>query len=160
MRLGCHQPGGLEEDETVSTVSFAAGLCATAGPGVPWLRFQAYRDDYLIGRQMPDVPKREGMIEQFNRLMEELLSGSLQRSSFQGWEMEILLDIENRTLSKSSWHKLLRRYQRAVQRHMEKGARLPLRFSEYLASLEERRIQRRPAAAERSADLRFNSGTR
>jgi hypothetical protein len=46
--------------------------------------------------------------------------------------VELLLDIEGCNLRDSSRRETLRRYQRAVQRHMEKGSRLPLKLSEYL----------------------------
>lgn len=108
---------------------------------------------------MAELPNCEAVLAQFNQLMEELLSGSMDRSAFQGWEMEILLDIERCGLSKSTWDKLLRRYQRAVQRHMEKGARLPMKFSEFRGSLKARKPQRKPAAAEQSTNFRFKTAT-
>jgi hypothetical protein len=49
--------------------------------------------------------------------------------------VELLLDIESCSLRDASRRETLRRYQRAVQRHMEKGARLPLKLSEYLESV-------------------------
>jgi hypothetical protein len=108
---------------------------------------------------MAELPNCEAVLAQFNQLMEELLSGHMDRSAFQGWEMEILLDIERCGLSKSTWDKLLRRYQRAVQRHLENGARLPLKFSEFLGTVKARKPQRKPAASERFADFRFKTAT-
>jgi len=40
-------------------------------------------------------PQNASVLVQFNRLIEELLSGSIQRGGFQPWEIEILLDIES-----------------------------------------------------------------
>jgi hypothetical protein len=78
------------------------------------------------------LPDSDAVLAQFNRLIQELLRGSMNRNTFRPWEVELLLDIEACNLRDSSRRETLRRYQRAVQRHMEKGARLPLKLSEYL----------------------------
>jgi len=49
-------------------------------------------------------------------------------------------------LPESAKREAIKRYQKAVQRQMEKGARLPLKLSEYLESLETRRAARLVAA--------------
>ena len=81
------------------------------------------------------LPDSDAVLAQFNRLIQELLRGSMNRNTFRPWEVELLLDIEACNLGDSSRRETLRRYQRAVQRHMEKGARLPLKLSEYLAAV-------------------------
>ena len=78
------------------------------------------------------LPDSEAILAQFNRLMQELLRGNMARNTFRPWEVELLLDIEACNLRDSTRREILRRYQKAVQRHMEKGARLPLKLSEYL----------------------------
>ena len=78
------------------------------------------------------LPDSDAVLAQFNRLIQELLRGNMHRNTFRPWEVELLLDIEACNLRDSSRRETLRRYQRAVQRHMEKGARLPLKLSEYL----------------------------
>ena len=78
------------------------------------------------------LPDSETVLAQFNRLIQELLRGSMNRNTFRPWEIEILLDIEGCDLRDASKRETLRRYQKAVQRHMERGARLPLKLSEYL----------------------------
>jgi hypothetical protein len=83
----------------------------------------------------------------------------LRRSTFERWEMDILLDIESCHLSRSNWERVLRRYQRAVQRGLRKGALAPLKLSEYLGLSKERRFKRKPAAAERSNGLDLKTGT-
>ena len=85
------------------------------------------------------LPDSDAVLAQFNRLIQELLRGNMQRNTFRPWEVEILLDIESCALRDSSRRETLRRYQRAVQRHMEKGARLPLKLSEYLESVKAKR---------------------
>ena len=74
----------------------------------------------------------EARLNRFNRLMQELIRGSMNRNTFQPWEIEILLDIEACNLKDAVGRETLRRYQKAVQRSMEKGAPKPLRLSEYL----------------------------
>jgi hypothetical protein len=57
----------------------------------------------------------------------------------------LLLDIESCSLRDSSKREVLRRYQRAVQRQMEKGARTPIKLSEYLEANRARRAAIAPA---------------
>jgi hypothetical protein len=63
----------------------------------------------------------------------------MHRNTFRPWEVELLLDIESCSLRESAKRETLKRYQRAVQRHMEKGARLPIKLSEYLESVKAKR---------------------
>jgi len=74
----------------------------------------------------------EVVLHRFNKLLQELLRGTMNRNTFQPWEIEILLDIESCNLREAVKRETLRRYQKAVQRSMEKGARVPLKLSEYL----------------------------
>ena len=74
----------------------------------------------------------EAMLAQFNRLIQELLRGSINRNTFKPWEIDILLDIESCSLKDGSKRELLRRYQKAVIRQMDKGAEMPMKLSEFL----------------------------
>jgi hypothetical protein len=85
------------------------------------------------------LPDSDAVLAQFNRLIQELLRGNMHRNTFRPWEIELLLDIEGSNLRESSKRETLRRYQKAVQRHMEKGARLPLKLSEYLDAVKNKR---------------------
>jgi len=85
------------------------------------------------------LPDSDAVLAQFNRLVQELLRGNMHRNTFRPWEIELLLDIESCNLRESSKRETLRRYQKAVQRHMEKGARLPLKLSEYLEQVKTKR---------------------
>ena len=67
----------------------------------------------------------------------------MRRNTFRPWEVELLLDIEGCSLRESAKRETLKRYQKAVQRQMEKGARLPLKLSEYLENVKPRR-RRKP----------------
>ena len=92
------------------------------------------------------LPDSETVLAQFNRLIGELLRGNVNRNTFRPWEIEVLLDIESCNLRDSNKRETLRRYQRANQRYMEKGARLPLKLSEYLDEQKARRAATEPAA--------------
>ncbi|MGH9559757.1 MAG: hypothetical protein ACRD30_10995 [Bryobacteraceae bacterium] len=85
------------------------------------------------------MPDSDAVLAQFNRLIQELLRGNMHRNTFRPWEIELLLDIETCNLRESSKRETLRRYQKAVQRQMEKGARLPLKLSEYLDAVRSKR---------------------
>jgi len=81
----------------------------------------------------------EVLLNQFNKLMNELLRGNVTRNTFQPWEIEILLDIEGCQMRDSAKRETLKRYQKAVQRDMEKGAARPMMISAYLANQRSRR---------------------
>jgi hypothetical protein len=90
-------------------------------------------------RMIDCLPDSDAVLAQFNRLIQELLRGSLNRNTFRPWEIDLLLDIEFCEFQDSNKREILKRYQKAVQRHMEKGARLPLKMSEYLEGLRSKR---------------------
>jgi hypothetical protein len=75
----------------------------------------------------------DAVLAQFNRLIEELLTGNLNRSTFRPWEVQILVDMVSCHLPGALGHvSILRDYQKAVQRRMRDGARVPQKLSEYL----------------------------
>lgn len=86
------------------------------------------RSDMLV-----ETIDSEARLNRFNRLMQELIRGNMNRNTFHPWEIELLLDIEACQLREPVKRETLRRYQKAVQRAMEKGAPTPLRLSEYLS---------------------------
>jgi hypothetical protein len=103
---------------------------------------------------MPQLTNSEAVLAQFNRLLRELLGGGLHRHTFRPWEIEILLDIESWSVKGPKRGTILRRYQKAVQRMMEQGARMPLRFAEYLETLEVgSAVPSKPAVSERALKL-------
>jgi hypothetical protein len=104
-------------------------------------------DTTLKGRMHDPLPDSDAVLAQFNRLIQELLRGNMHRNTFRPWEIELLLDIEACNLREASKRETLRRYQKAVQRHMEKGARLPLKLSEYLEAVKSKRAAQTPAPA-------------
>jgi hypothetical protein len=78
------------------------------------------------------VQDSEAVLNRFNKLMQELLGGNTHRNTFRPWEIAILLDIEACSLRDTLKRETLRRYQKAVQRAMERGAGTPFKMSEYL----------------------------
>jgi len=79
-----------------------------------------------------EAESSEEILAQFNRLIRELLRGQINRNTFRQWEVELLLDVENCSLRDSSRESTLRRYQKAVQRQIERGAREPMKLSDFL----------------------------
>ena len=73
-----------------------------------WITWQVSYRDHL----QYDVDISADKI--FNRLIQELLRGNMNRNTFRPWEIELLLDIEACSLRESSKREILRRYQRAV----------------------------------------------
>ena len=81
---------------------------------------------------MEDPPDLELMANRFNRLVKEILQGEVRRTSFQPWEVELLLDLHACRLTRSRRDEALRRYQRLVQKQLERREVPPVRFSEFL----------------------------
>jgi hypothetical protein len=79
-----------------------------------------------------EPPSPEETLGQFNRLIREVLRGQMNRNTFRPWEVELLLDIESCNLRESSKEGVLRRYQKAVQRQLDRGATAPRMLSEFL----------------------------
>jgi hypothetical protein len=79
-----------------------------------------------------EPPGPEETLGQFNRLIREVLRGQMNRNTFRPWEVELLLDIESCNLRESSKEGVLRRYQKAVQRQLDRGATAPMMLSEFL----------------------------
>lgn len=94
----------------------------------------------------PAVHDTEIVLAQFHRLMNDLIKGNFNRNTYQPWEIQVLLDIQGTAPDDAQQRDLLKRYQKAVQRAYEKGAKMPMLLSEYLESLKLRRV---PARVER-----------
>jgi hypothetical protein len=87
----------------------------------------------------PDKHDIEIVHAQFNRLINELIKGSIGRNTFQAWEVELMLDIQACDFGDTPHKEMLKRYQKAVQRAYDKGAKMPMKLSEYISSLRSRR---------------------
>ena len=86
-----------------------------------------------------DLIDLELTLNRFNRLVGEMMRGALARNSFQPWEADILMDLENCHLDLRRRLEILRQYQRAVQRQMDTGPGPPIKLSEFLAMRARRR---------------------
>jgi len=93
-----------------------------------------------------DLYQLEIQLHRFNKLMGEVTRGSLTRNSFQPWEFEILLDMDHCEFDPRRRLEILRQYQRAVAKQMERGPGPPMKLSQFL----EIRAQRHEAKTLRS----------
>jgi hypothetical protein len=86
-----------------------------------------------------DLIDQELTLNRFNRLIGEVMRGVSARNSFQSWEVEILLDLENCQLEHRRRMDILRQYQKAVERQMTNGPGPPMKLSKFLAIQAERK---------------------
>jgi hypothetical protein len=75
----------------------------------------------------------EQRLTQLDRLIADLIAGRFRTTTFQPWEVELLLDIQSSSAGRANRKELLRRYQRAAHRWYFRGGRTLLLFSDYLA---------------------------
>ncbi len=95
----------------------------------------------------PPLPDTDALLAQFNKLIQELLRGTMNRNTFRPWEIEVLLDIDSCNLRDSNRREILRRYQKAVQRDLDKGSPALLKLSEYLDRTKAKRAKGEAPAA-------------
>jgi hypothetical protein len=86
-----------------------------------------------------ELVEQELMLNRFNRLLGEVMRGAVARNSFQQWEVEILMDLENCQLERRRRLDILRQYQKAVERQMTNGPGPPMKLSEFLVLRARRR---------------------
>ena len=84
------------------------------------------------GEMQETTDDPEVVLARFNRLINELVRGTLNRNTFRAWEIELLLDMDSCDLSPSARRDALRRYQKAVGRQFENGETRLMKLSEYL----------------------------
>ncbi len=90
-----------------------------------------------------DIIALELMLNRFRKLMNEILRGSIPRTTFQPWEVEILLDMQNCEIESRRRTEILRQYLKAVEKQLETGPGPPMKLSEFL----QLRMTRRPKIA-------------
>ena len=95
---------------------------------------------------MEDPQDLDLQLNRFNRLVKELLQGEVRRTSFQPWEVGFLLDLEACRLTRSRRNEALKRYQRAVQRQIERRQYPPMRFADFLGRSRTPRTEHAPVA--------------
>jgi len=84
------------------------------------------------GMAEDDSVAPELMLNRFRRLVRDLQRGTITRTDFQSWEVDILLDIESCLLERGRREETLRRYQQAVERQLETSPGPPMKLSEFL----------------------------
>jgi hypothetical protein len=89
-----------------------------------------------------ELIEQELMLNRFKRLIGEVIRGAVARNTFQAWEVEILLDLQNCTFERGHRIEILRQYQRAVERQMAYGPGPPMKLSEFLVMRTRRRAER------------------
>jgi hypothetical protein len=89
-----------------------------------------------------DLVVLELMLNRFRRLMTDLQRGAMSRNDFHPWEVEILLDVADCQLDRRRRIDILRQYERAVEKQMEKGPGPPMKLSEFLAIRARRAMER------------------
>jgi hypothetical protein len=88
-----------------------------------------------------DIEERDLMLTRFKRLLGELIRGESSRNSFQSWEVEILLDFSACELPPRRRSDILRQYEHAVERQLDRGPGPPILLSHFLILREQRRNQ-------------------
>lgn len=79
----------------------------------------------------------------FNQLVQELISGTVQRHVFTQWELELLLDLQTCSIRKCARADVLRRYLKAVQQHFTGDASNLLRLSAFVEQENQQRTSTR-----------------
>jgi hypothetical protein len=92
------------------------------------------------------TPSDGSELASFNQLVQELISGTVQRHVFTQWELELLLDLQTCSIRKCARADVLRRYLKAVQQHFAENASTLLRLSAFV----EQESHRPPPAREAS----------
>jgi hypothetical protein len=81
----------------------------------------------------------------FNQLVQELISGTVQRHVFTQWELELLLDLQTCSIRKCARADVLRRYLKAVQQQFTDNASNLLRLSAFVEQENQQRTSTRAA---------------
>jgi len=81
---------------------------------------------------MEDPPDLELIANRFKRLVKELIEGDVRRTSFQAWEVQLLLDLQDCRMTRSRRDEALKRYQRVVEKQLERGELPPVAFADFV----------------------------
>jgi|SRR6185503_15688629 len=103
------------------------------------VKLHIFSADSLIVLTADELIEKELMWNRFNRLTTELMRGGIARTTFQPWEVDLLLDAGSCTLEPKRRVEILQQYRRAVNRQLDDGPGPPMRLSEYLQQSTTRR---------------------
>ena len=79
-----------------------------------------------------EINQLEIQLHRFNKLMIEVMRGAITRNSFLPWEFDILMDMDHCEFDRRRRLEILRQYQRAVAKQMERGPGPPMLLSTFL----------------------------
>jgi hypothetical protein len=99
-----------------------------------------------------DFYQLEIQLNRFNKLMAEVMRGSITRNSFRPWEFEILMDMDHCQFDGRRRLEILRQYQRAVGKQMLQGPGPPMKLSQFLEIRARRHEAKLPRPDAGSAD--------
>lgn len=89
-----------------------------------------------------EIEERERMFHRFQKLITEVMLGNIRRTSFEPWEIELIVDLEGCAVPPARRVGILRQYHKAVRRQLDTGPGPPMKLSEFL----QWRRTRRPAS--------------
>lgn len=75
----------------------------------------------------------ENRLARLDTLLADMIAGQFGRTTFQPWEVEVLLDIHACNPGEPHRKELLKRYQKAAHRWFDRGGRTLLLLSDYIA---------------------------
>ncbi len=99
------------------------------------MRLSARLETYSVGARVEILPayELERRLVQFDSMIAELAAGGIRRTTFEPWEIQVMLDIQSCPAEEANKKEMLRRYQQAAHRWLERGGRTMLLLSDYLA---------------------------
>ncbi|MEP7362280.1 MAG: hypothetical protein ABI972_03425 [Acidobacteriota bacterium] len=72
------------------------------------------------------------MASRFHRLMGSFISNNLNRTVFQRWEIELLIDIEACQMERRVTMRMFAEYRKAAHKQLVESGGAPMQLSEYL----------------------------
>lgn len=75
----------------------------------------------------------ESRLALLDKLLADMIAGEFRRTTFQPWEVAVLLDIQACDAGEANRKELLKRYQKAAHRWFDRGGRTLLLLSDYMA---------------------------
>ncbi len=90
--------------------------------------------------------ERESILRRFETLMGELAAGSTSRTSFAGWEIDLIVDLEACRQAHILSRRRLRAYQKAVEKQVRKTGAPPARLSDFVARWKNRGRRKKTAS--------------
>lgn len=99
---------------------------------VPIRTFPQTFSCHLALLSLAGTPWERSDFASFNQLVQELISGTIQRHVFTQWELDLLLDLQTCSIRKCARPDVLRRYLKAVQQHFAEDTSSLLRLSAFV----------------------------